>query len=82
MGPPDEPPANAPPAEAPIATPSDGVLSDEALMGRTRDGDEAAFKKLLQRHERRVVRFFAGRVHDRLQAEDLALEVWFKVFPL
>lgn len=53
---------------------------DEVLMGRTQDGDEDAFRVLLERHESRVLAFFSRRSGDGALAEDLALEIWHKIY--
>lgn len=56
------------------------AVADEELMGRVQGGDTLAFESLVTRHEKRVIRFFVGRSRDRTLAEDLALEVWMKIY--
>ena len=53
---------------------------DEVLMNRTKDGDEDSFRVLVERHESRVLAFFYRRSGDSTLAEDLALEIWHKIY--
>ncbi len=53
---------------------------DAALMMRVREGDRAAFARLYDRNARSVVNFAYRFVQDRAKAEELAQEVFLKVF--
>lgn len=55
-------------------------LSDEELMVRIAGGDEQAFAALLHRHQGRVLNLIYRTVGDRTQAEDLAQEVFLRVW--
>jgi RNA polymerase sigma factor (sigma-70 family) len=66
---------------APVAVPRAGppLESDEALMLRYRDGDEAAFRLLYLRHRGPLMRFsqrLTGRVNE---AEEVFQETWIAV---
>ena len=54
--------------------------SDEALMALCRDGDVAAFETLVQRRLRAVTGHIQRIVHDADEAQDLAQDVFFKVY--
>jgi RNA polymerase sigma-70 factor (ECF subfamily) len=59
----------------------DGNLDeDAALMLRVRDGDRAAFSRLYDRNARSIVNFAFRFVQDRAKAEELAQEIFLKVF--
>jgi RNA polymerase sigma-70 factor (ECF subfamily) len=71
----------------PPPTPSTGPivsklteLSDEDLAVRSGSGDRAAFAELLARHGASLRAVLNQRVRDAHQAEDLAQEVWIKVY--
>lgn len=53
------------------------VLSDEALMGRYRDGDPAAFEALYRRHRARLHRFVTRMTPS--EADEVFQEVWLAV---
>lgn len=53
------------------------ALSDEALMGRYRDGDPAAFEELYRRHRGRLHRFVARMTPG--EADEVFQEVWLAV---
>lgn len=53
------------------------ALSDEALMGRYRDGDPGAFEELYRRHRNRLHRFVM-RMAPR-EADEVFQEVWLAV---
>jgi RNA polymerase sigma-70 factor (ECF subfamily) len=55
-------------------------LSDEQLVERSRGGDEAAFAALVARHERQVFGLIGRLVADRQRMEDLAQEVFVRVY--
>lgn len=54
--------------------------SDERLMDRVRDGDEAAFAGLMERHRPAVVSFLRALFHDPGRAEDGAQETFLRLW--
>ena len=56
-----------------------GVESDEALMGRYARGAAAAFAILYRRHEMRLWRYLERNTGNRATADELMQEVWFAV---
>ena len=64
-------------------TPQSEILStqtDEALMGRVARGGADAFEVLIDRHLGSVVTFCYTFCRDREQADDLAQEIFMRVF--
>jgi RNA polymerase sigma-70 factor (ECF subfamily) len=64
-------------------TPKSEILStqtDEALMGRVARGGADAFEVLIDRHLNSVVTFCYTFCRDREQADDLAQEIFMRVF--
>ena len=53
---------------------------DARLMLRVRDGDEESFRLLLEKHRNPVIRFVYRMVQDRAIAEELAQEVFLRVY--
>lgn len=53
---------------------------DAELMLRVREGDEASFSLLLERHRRPVVHFLFRMVQNQAVAEELAQEVFLRVY--
>src|SRR5258706_947501 len=53
---------------------------DAALMLRVRDGDEASFADLLDRHRGPVIHFLYRMVQNQAVSEELAQEVFLRVF--
>jgi RNA polymerase sigma-70 factor (ECF subfamily) len=53
---------------------------DASLMQRVADGDRAAFARLFDRHQASVVRFCRRFVGDGARAEELAQDVFLKLF--
>lgn len=53
---------------------------DARLMLRFRDGDAEAFNTLFSRHMRSMINFAYRFVHNREQAEELAQEIFLKVY--
>ncbi len=53
---------------------------DVQLMLRVRDGDDAAFAQLVERYQDRVVGIFHHVLRDREAAEDLAQDVFLRVY--
>jgi RNA polymerase sigma-70 factor, ECF subfamily len=56
------------------------VRTDVQLMLDVKAGDEASFELLLQRYRRPLVNFLYRMVRNREQAEDLAQEVFLRVY--
>jgi RNA polymerase sigma-70 factor (ECF subfamily) len=56
------------------------IESDLDLMLRVRDGDAASFETLLRRYRLPLVRYFRRMVRDQGLAEDLAQEVFLRVY--
>lgn len=54
--------------------------SDVRLMLRVRDGDEKAFSQLIQNYQDRIVGIFSHVLNDHEAAEDLAQEVFLRVY--
>ena len=53
---------------------------DAELMLRVRDGDQVSFALLLDRHRRPVMRFLYRMLRNREVSEDLAQEVFLRVY--
>lgn len=53
---------------------------DIALMSRIATGDEAAFRELVERHQHAVVGTIAKMLRDPVEAEDLAQQVFLRVW--
>src|SRR5438105_10033267 len=53
---------------------------DAALMLRVRDGDEASFADLLDRHRGPVIHFLYRMVQNQAVSEELAQEVFLRVY--
>ena len=58
----------------------DNALSDEALMARIAGNDTRAFEILVGRHQRRILNLVYRSIGDRAQAEDVAQEVFLRVW--
>lgn len=56
------------------------IESDLELMLRVRDGDAASFEVLLRRYRLPLVSFFRRMIRDQELAEDLAQEVFLRVY--
>ena len=56
------------------------ALSDEELMGRVAGSDAQAFEILVRRHQRRILNLIYRSIGDRIQAEDVAQEVFLRVW--
>jgi RNA polymerase sigma-70 factor, ECF subfamily len=58
----------------------DNALSDEALMARIARSDARAFEILVGRHQWRILNLIYRSIGDRIQAEDVAQEVFLRVW--
>ena len=56
------------------------ALSDEELMARIARSDEQAFEILVQRYQRRILNLIYRSIGDRNQAEDVAQEVFLRIW--
>ena len=56
------------------------IGTDLELMQRVREGDATSFERLLGRHRAPLVRFFYRMLQDPALAEDLAQEVFLRVY--
>ena len=56
------------------------VDPDLARIGRLREGDLRAFEELYQRHAGGLLAFLERRCQGRLNADDVAQEVWLRVW--
>src|SRR3972149_9903039 len=56
------------------------VGSDAELMERVKDGDEASFAYLLSKHRDPLVNFMYRMVHNSAIAEELAQDVFLRVY--
>jgi RNA polymerase sigma-70 factor (ECF subfamily) len=54
--------------------------SDAAMMLRVATGDEGAFNFLVQKHNRPVIHFLYRMVHNQAVAEEIAQEVFLRVY--
>jgi len=71
--------ASAPPVEG-EAAPRGDELSDADIMLRVKAGDEPAFEYLVQKYRRPMVSFMHRMAHNRAAAEELAQEVFLRVY--
>jgi len=58
----------------------DETASNENLMARCGRGDKHAFEILVRRHQRSVLNFIYRFIGDRIEAEDLAQEVFLRAW--
>jgi RNA polymerase sigma-70 factor (ECF subfamily) len=56
------------------------LLSDETLMVRIAGSDARAFEILVRRHQRRILNLIYRSIGDRIHAEDVAQEVFLRVW--
>jgi RNA polymerase sigma-70 factor (ECF subfamily) len=63
-----------------IATPSGEELSDAQVMLRVKAGDDSAFDYLVQKYRRPMLSFMFRMAHNAAAAEDLAQEVFLRVY--
>jgi RNA polymerase sigma-70 factor, ECF subfamily len=77
--------AGAPPASAPVTmansiVSTDAAVSDVDVMLRVKTGDESAFAYLVQKYRRPMVGFMYRLCHNPATAEELAQEVFLRVY--
>src|SRR5262249_45981075 len=53
---------------------------DRELIGRSQKGDQAAFRKLVERHQRRAFAIAIGLVRDENDARELVQEAFLRVY--
>src|SRR5579872_795438 len=76
-------PPPQPSAETRVSTDMEGVMAlerDAELMLRVREGDETSFALLLERHRTPVVHFLYRMVLNQAVSEELAQEVFLRVY--
>ena len=56
------------------------MSDDWQLLARTADGDDEAFRTIVERHQDRLVRLCQRMLHDREEALDTAQEVFIKAY--
>ena len=59
---------------------TEGGLSDAEMMLRVKAGDDAAFNYLVQKYRRPIIGFMYRMAHNAAAAEDLAQEVFLRVY--
>ena len=65
------------PSEVPVKQP---VTAEAELLRRLREGDETAFRELIDRYGTRIYRVAYGILRNRDDADDIAQEVFTKVY--
>lgn len=55
-------------------------IADADLVARMQDGDRAAFAALVDRHKHRLVNYLTGLMRDRDRSEELAQDVFLKLY--
>ncbi len=64
-----------------ISSPADWAkLSDAEVMSRVREGDDAGFGILIEKYRKPIVHFMFRMVHNQAVAEELAQEVFLRVY--
>jgi RNA polymerase sigma-70 factor (ECF subfamily) len=71
--------AGSPSAQLAVAAPGE-TLTDADIMLRVKTGDEAAFEYLVQKYRRPMMSFMFRMSHSAAAAEDLAQEVFLRVY--
>jgi RNA polymerase sigma-70 factor (ECF subfamily) len=72
--------ASAPPAEVAAAGLAGESVTDADIMLRVKTGDDSAFEYLVQKYRRPMVSFMFRMAHNSAAAEDLAQEVFLRVY--
>ncbi|XZE43345.1 RNA polymerase sigma factor [Pirellulaceae bacterium SH467] len=67
-------------SDQPNQTDAAAIDPDVSLMLRVREDDAVAFEMLIDRHQGKIIRFMLGWVSNPQQAEDLAQDVFLRVF--
>jgi len=65
---------------AAVADPVAGELTDADVMLRVKAGDDSAFDYLVQKYRRPIINFMYRMAHNTATAEDLAQEVFLRVY--
>src|SRR5207253_3585201 len=65
---------------AAVADPVSGGLTDADVMLRVKAGDDSAFDYLVQKYRRPIISFMYRMAHNTAAAEDLAQEVFLRVY--
>jgi RNA polymerase sigma-70 factor (ECF subfamily) len=68
------------PSAFPAAVPAGGPASDAEVMLRVKAGDQAAFDYLVQKYRRPMISFMYRMARNASAAEDLAQEVFLRVY--
>jgi RNA polymerase sigma-70 factor (ECF subfamily) len=55
-------------------------MSDAEIMLRVREGDDAGFDFLIEKYRRPIINFMYRMVHNQAEAEELAQEVFLRVY--
>jgi RNA polymerase sigma-70 factor (ECF subfamily) len=63
-----------------VANPLTGETSDAEVMLRVKAGDNSAFDYLVQKYRRPIISFMYRMAHNQAAAEDLAQEVFLRVY--
>lgn len=63
-----------------VSEPVSGELSDAEVMLRVKAGDDSAFDFLVQKYRRPIINFMYRMAHNAGTAEDLAQEVFLRVY--
>src|SRR3984885_14181267 len=72
--------ARTPQAASPVSAAAGGVDSDAEIMLRAKAGDQSAFDYLVQKYRRPIVSFMYRMARNTAAAEDLAQEVFLRVY--
>jgi RNA polymerase sigma-70 factor, ECF subfamily len=64
----------------PSAATDAGNISDAEMMLRVKAGDDSAFEYLVQKYRRPIISFMYRMAHNSAAAEDLAQEVFLRVY--
>ncbi len=72
--------AGDPPASAALAPSAWSQLSDAEIMLRVAAGDEAGFSLLVEKYRRQMLHYMYRMVHNQAVAEELAQEVFLRVY--
>ena len=67
-------------ASTAVADPIAGGLTDADVMLRVKAGDDSAFDYLVQKYRRQIINFMYRMAHNSAAAEDLAQEVFLRVY--